>query len=209
MATAAEGILRTPLRHARIAQTLTVAWMLIEGGVGVGAGVMAHSVALTAFGFDSFIEILSAVVVLRRLLERSADEERGSLTGGERAASRLVGWGLYILIAYIILSAVGGVALGLRPAVSPLGIGLALASLAMMAVLWRWRRTLAERLGSPALRGDAACSVVCLYLAGATLVGLVLNALFGFWWADSLAGLALIWWIRGEAREALEAVAIR
>jgi len=74
-----------------------------------------------------------------------------------------------------------------------------------MAVLWRWRLHLAERLGSPALRGDAACSVVCLYLAGATLVGLVLNSLFGFWWADSLAGLALIWWIRGEAQEAVEA----
>lgn len=76
-----------------------------------------------------------------------------------------------------------------------------------MAGLWRWRLDLSERLGSPALRGDAACSVVCLYLAGATLAGLALNALLGLWWADSLAGLALVWWIRGEAREALEAAA--
>lgn len=57
------------------------------------------------------------------------------------------------------------------------------------------------------MRADAACSVVCLNLAGATLVGLGLNALFGFWWADSLAGVVLIWWIRGEANEALKAAA--
>ena len=186
---------------------LTVAWMVVEGAVAVGAGVVAHSVALTAFGFDSFIELFSAAVVVRRLLERSADEERGSLTGSEKTASRLVGWALYILIGYIVLSAIAGIALGLRAERSPVGIGLALASIVIMAGLWRWRLNLAERLGSPALRGDAACSVVCLYLAGATLGGLVLNALFGFWWADSLAGLALIWWIRGEANEALEAAA--
>ena len=207
MATAAPGVLRKPLRQARVAQTLTVAWMVVEGAVAVGAGVIAHSVALTAFGFDGFIELFSAAVVLRRVLERSADEERGSLTGGERRASRLVGWALYALIAYIVLSAIAGIALGLRAETSPVGIGLALTSLVIMAGLWRWRLNLAQRLGSPALRGDAACSVVCLYMAAATLVGLGLNALFGFWWADSLAGLALIWWIRGEANEALEAAA--
>jgi divalent metal cation (Fe/Co/Zn/Cd) transporter len=205
VATSAADALWTALRHARIAQTLTLGWMLVEGAVAVGAGLIAHSVALTAFGFDSFIELFSAAVVLRRVLERSVDEERGSLTAAERTASKLVGWALYVLIGYIVLSAVAGLALGLRAAASPIGIGLAVASLAIMAGLWRWRLTLSDRLGSPALRGDAACSVVCLYLAGATLVGLGLNALFGLWWADSLAGLALIWWIRGEAREALEA----
>jgi divalent metal cation (Fe/Co/Zn/Cd) transporter len=112
---------------------------------------------------------------------------------------------LYVLIGYIVISAVAGLALGLRAEPSPLGIGLALVSLAIMAWLWRWGLKLADLLGSPALRGDAACSVVCLYLAAATLVGLGLNALFGYWWADSLAGLALIWWIRGEANEALDA----
>ena len=74
-----------------------------------------------------------------------------------------------------------------------------------MAALWRWRLNLADRLGSPALKGDAACSAVCLYMAGTTLAGLILNQLFGWWWADPIAALALIWWIRGEANEALEA----
>jgi divalent metal cation (Fe/Co/Zn/Cd) transporter len=197
--------LSPPLRQARLAQAVTLGWMLIEGVIAVGAGLLAHSVALTAFGLDSFIELFSAAVVLRRLLERSEDEERGSRTAGERTASRLVGWALYLLIAYIVVAAAAGILLGLRPAASPVGLGLTVASIAIMAVLWRWRLSLADRLGSPALRGDAACSVVCLYLALATLAGLALNSWFGWWWADPIAGLALIWWIRGEAKEALEA----
>src|SRR5260370_23141132 len=197
--------LHRTLSQARLAQVLTVGWMLIEGVVAVGAGVLAHSVALTAFGFDSFIELFSAAVVLRRVLERSEHEERGSRTAGERTASRLVGWALYLVVAYIVVSAGAGLVLRLRPEASPVGLGLTLASIAIMTVLWRWRLSLADRLGSPALRGDAACSVVCLYMAIATLVGLALNALLGWWWADPIAGLALIWWIRGEANEALEA----
>jgi divalent metal cation (Fe/Co/Zn/Cd) transporter len=188
---------------ARLAQVLTVGWMLIEGVIAVGAGVAAHSVALTAFGFDSFIELFSSAVVLRRVLQRSESEERGSLTKGERTASRLVGSALYVLIAYIVVAAAAGLLLRLRPDASPVGLGLTLASIPIMAFLWRWRLRLADRLGSPALRGDAACSVVCLYMAFATLAGLALNAAFGWWWADPIAGLALIWWIRGEANEAL------
>ena len=192
-----------PLRQARLAQAITVGWMLIEGAVAVTAGLAAHSVALTAFGFDSLVELFSAAVVLRLLLQRSAAAERGSLTMSERRASRLVGWALYLLIAYIVVSAIAGVALGIKAQPTPVGIGLSLGSIVIMVCLWRWRLSLAERLGSPALHGDAACSVVCIYLAAATLVGLALNGLFGLWWADPLAGLALIWWVRGEANEAL------
>ena len=177
----------------------------MEGAVAIGAGIAARSVALTAFGADSGIELFSSVVVLRRLLQRTESDERGSLTGGELGATKLVGLALYGLIAYIVLSA--GVALVFRfePAASPLGIGLTIVSLLIMAVLWRWRLALADRLGSPALRGDAACSMVCLYMAAVALAGLLLNQFFGLWWADPLAALALVWWIRGEAKEATEA----
>jgi len=184
---------------------MTVGWMVIEGAIAIGAGIAAHSVALTAFGVDSGIELFSSVVVLRRLLQRSESEERGSMTGGERNATKLVGFALYGLIAYIVLSAAVALVFRFEPAASPLGIGLTIASLVIMAGLWRWRLALADRLGSPALRGDAACSMVCLYMAGVALAGLLLNQFFGLWWADPLAGLALIWWIRGEANEALEA----
>src|SRR6267143_5571036 len=70
------------LQQARLAQLLTVGWMVIEGAIAIGAGIAAHSVALTAFGVDSGIELFSSVVVLRRLLQRSESEERGSMTGG-------------------------------------------------------------------------------------------------------------------------------
>ncbi|HEY8816894.1 MAG TPA: cation transporter [Candidatus Dormibacteraeota bacterium] len=195
----------TLLQQARLAQMLTVGWMVIEATIAIAAGVVAHSVALTAFGVDSGVELFSSVVVLRRLMQRSESEERGSLSGGERRASRLVGYALYGLIAYIVVSAVLSVALRIEPQRSPVGIALTVASLAIMAGLWRWRLALADRLGSPALRGDAACSMVCLYLAAVALAGLVLNQLFGLWWADPLAAVALVWWIRGEAREAVEA----
>ena len=196
---------RTPLREARLAQVLTVGWMVIEAAIAIIAGIVARSVALTAFGVDSGVELFSSVVVLHRLVQRSESEERGSLSGGERRASRLVGYALYGLIAYIVLSAIVSLVLRIEPQRSPVGIGLTLASLGIMAGLWRWRLALADRLGSPALRGDAACSMVCLYMAAVALAGLVMNQLFGLWWADPLAALALIWWIRGEAKEAIEA----
>jgi divalent metal cation (Fe/Co/Zn/Cd) transporter len=179
--------------------------MVIEGAIAIGAGIAAHSVALTAFGVDSGIELFSSAVVLRRLLQRSETEERGSMTEGERSATKLVGFALYGLIAYIVVTAGVALVFNVEPASSPLGIGLTIASLLIMATLWRWRLALADRLGSPALRGDAACSMVCLYMAAVSLAGLLLNQFFGLWWADPLAGLALIWWIRGEAREAVEA----
>ncbi|HVB78045.1 MAG TPA: cation transporter [Candidatus Nitrosotalea sp.] len=197
--------LGSALGQARLAQLLTIAWMIVEAVVAVGSGLAAHSLALTAFGFDSLIELFSSAVVLRRLMARSAEEERGTSTPGERTASRLVGIALYLLIAYIVAAAILGLFLHVRPQSSPIGIGLVVVALVVMAVLWRWRLALADRLDSPALRGDAACSVVCLYLAAATLVGLTVNSLMGWWWADPIAGLALIFWIRGEAREAIAA----
>jgi hypothetical protein len=78
------------LQQARIAQWLTVGWMVLEGAVAIGAGIVAHSVALTAFGVDSGIELFSSVVVLRRLLQRSESEERGSMTGA--SATRPSSW---------------------------------------------------------------------------------------------------------------------
>jgi divalent metal cation (Fe/Co/Zn/Cd) transporter len=182
--------------------------MCIELGVALAAGMAARSVALTAFGIDSGIELFTAAVVLRRLLQRTASEERGDRTAGERRASRLVGYGLYALILYIVVSAGASLVLQIRPEASPAGLVLTVVALGVMTILWKWRLGLADRLGSPALRGDAACSLVCLYLAGTTLAGLLLNQLFGLWWADPIAGLALVWWIRGEAHEALEAGAI-
>ena len=193
-------------QQARVAQVATIGWMVIEGVVAVFAGVLAMSVALTAFGFDSAIEVFSAAVVLRQLL-RPRSGPTDELAAGERRASRLVGIALYGVAAYIVLSSAYTLIRGIHPDPSPLGLGLAVASLVIMPVLWRWRLSLSARIHSAALRADAACSAVCLYMAATLLVGLVLNRLFGWWWADPVAGLAMIWWIRNEANEALEAAA--
>jgi divalent metal cation (Fe/Co/Zn/Cd) transporter len=193
------------IRRARLAETLTVAWMVVEVVVALWAGIVARSVALTTFGVDSGIELFTAAVVLRQLLlhtERATDEE---LDARERQASRLVGWGLYGLIVYIVASSAWSLASGSRPESSLAGLALAIAALVVMPLLWRWRLGLARRLDSPALRADAACSLVCIYMSAVLLAGLLLNSLFGWWWADPVAALAMIWWIRGEAREAIEA----
>src|ERR1700726_1862304 len=131
MATATARL--TPLEQARTAQGLTVAWMVIEAAIAITAGIAARSLALTTFGVDSGVELFSSVVVLHRLLQRSESEERGSLSGGERRASRLVGYALYALIVYIVLSAGASLVLRIEPQRSPVGIGLTLASLVIMA----------------------------------------------------------------------------
>jgi divalent metal cation (Fe/Co/Zn/Cd) transporter len=194
------------LAQARLAQVITVAWMLVEGLVAIALGIAARSVALTAFGTDSAIELFTAIVVLRSLRGVAAGDDR-KLGEGERQASRLVGRALYVLAGYIVVSSAWSLLGGLRPEPSAAGILLAVASLAIMPVLWRWRLRLAERLPSAALHADAACSAVCIYMAATLLVGLLLNRIAGWWWVDLVAALAMIWWIRGEAKEALEAAA--
>jgi divalent metal cation (Fe/Co/Zn/Cd) transporter len=193
------------IRQARMAESLTVAWMVVGLIVAIWAGIAARSVALISFGIDSALELFTALVVLRQLVlhtNRATDEE---LDARERRASRLVGTGLYGLIVYILVSSGFSLASGSRPESSVTGVALTCAALIVMPLLWRWRRSLAARLESPALRADAACSLVCIYLSATLLAGLLLNSLLGWWWADPLAALAMIWWIRGEAAEALEA----
>ena len=193
------------IRRARLAEAVTLGWMVVELVVALWAGIAARSVALTTFGVDSGIELLTAGVVLRQLLLHTEGASDKELDARERQASRIVGWGLYGLIGYIVATSAWTLLSRSHPESSTAGLALAIAALVVMPLLWRWRLGLAGRLDSPALRADAACSLICLYLSATLLVGLMLNRLFGWWWADPVAALAMIWWIRGEAHEALEA----
>src|SRR5207245_10090330 len=132
------------IRQARQAQVLTVAWMVVEGVVAVTAGVVARSVALTAFGFDSAIEVFTAVVVLDQL-SRARNASEDDLRAGARRASRMVGYGLYGVAAYILLSSAWTLVRGIHPDPSLPGIALASASVLIMPALWRWRLGLSDR----------------------------------------------------------------
>ncbi len=185
-------------------ELVTVVWMAIEAVVGIGAGVVARSILLTSFGLDSVVELVTGSVLLWRLLAEAGGGDLERVESTERRATWVAGIGLALLCGYVVVTSVLGLVLHHEPAGSRVGIGLALVAVAGMPWLaWRKRR-IAERIGSAALRGDAACSITCAYMAGTLLVGLVLTTGFGWWWADSLAALALLYWLVPEAREALE-----
>lgn len=184
-------------------EIVTIAYMLVEASVALGAGIAARSVLLTAFGLDSIIELVTGGALLWRL---AAEARGGALARVERAEQRAA-WvaavGLILLCGYVVVSALVTLALRAEPDRSLAGLALAVAALVVMPILaWR-KRQIAARIGSAALRGDAACSITCAYMAGALLVGLALNAAFGWWWADPLAALTLLYWLGAEAREAL------
>jgi divalent metal cation (Fe/Co/Zn/Cd) transporter len=185
-------------------ELLTVAWMVLEAAVAIGAGIVARSVALTGFGLDSVIELVTGGALLWRLV---TEANGGSLERVERAEHRaawVTGIALVLLCGYVVATAALSLLTRTHAESSPIGIGLAVVAVVGMPVLaWR-KRAIAVPLGSPALRGDAACSITCAYMAGTLLVGLSLNALFGWWWADSLAALGLLIWLVPEAREVIE-----
>jgi divalent metal cation (Fe/Co/Zn/Cd) transporter len=186
-------------------EILTVAWMAAEAVLAIGAGIAARSVLLTAFGFDSVIELLSGVTLLWRL----SSETRGGGASGmeriERRATVISAALLVVLSAYLVLVGLGGLVARLHPAGSALGVAVAAAAVLVMPILaWRKRRVNAA-LGSAALRADIAETITCAYMAAATLAGAGLNLLFGLWWAEYAAALALLVFVVLETREAVEA----
>jgi divalent metal cation (Fe/Co/Zn/Cd) transporter len=191
------------VRSGVVVEAVTIVWMIIEAAVSIVAGVVARSVLLTAFGLDSVIELVSAGVLFWRL---SVEARGGSLFHVERVERRaawIVGLGLSLLCVYVVLVALAGFVARLHPESSIVGIAIAIVAVAGMPVLARQKRAIAKQLDSAALRGDAACSITCAYMAATLLIGLVFNMAFGWWWADGIAALCLLYWLVGEALEAL------
>ena len=175
-------------------QVITLAWMLVECGVSIYAAKVAHSPALLAFGSDSFVELLSASVVLAQCVP--------GISIAERRASRLAG-GLLFLPAFIVAAtAVASLALRVRPEASGMGIGITAAALVAMPILALLKRREARRSGNVALAADAVQSATCAYLAFVTLAGLAVNALFHIAWMDSLAALVAVPILIVEGRSA-------
>lgn len=178
-------------------------WMVIEASVAIVVGFATRSVSLQGFGFDSIIELIAGGVLLWRLM---LEQRGGSLEAVERAerrASWVVAFALFALAIYIVGDSIFSFFTKSRPESSWWGVGLAIAAAIIMPVLWQGKLRVARHIGSAALKADAACSATCAYMSFALLVGLLLNALFGWWWADPLAALALVYFIVQEGREAL------
>jgi divalent metal cation (Fe/Co/Zn/Cd) transporter len=179
------------IRQAFRLEWLTVGWMVIEAAVAIGAGVMAGSLVLLAFGLDSVIELISAGVLIWRLSVELRHGNAFSETA-ERTASRIGGALLFSLAAYVVVSA--GWALWHRQgeASSPAGLVLALLAIPVMRFLATRKIALADRLGSRALRADAMESITCGWLSLVVVVSLAAQALLGTWWVDPVGSLAII-----------------
>lgn len=204
MTTSVAGDRPSLLRRGLRLEYLTVGWNLVEGLIAVSAGLASGSVALLGFGIDSFVESASGSVMIWRLLaERNADEDdEERIEHVERRAQKLVAGSLMLLAGYIAWDSITSLVAGDRPEPSVVGIVLAVASLAVMWWLARAKRRVGIALGSRAMAADALQTDACFYLSLFLLVGIGANALFGWWWADSLAALAMTVFIGREALEA-------
>ena len=190
------------LRHALQLEYFTVGWNIIEGAVAVGAAVASGSVALLGFGIDSFVETASAAVLIWRLRAEDARMPQEEVERIDRRAHRLVGASLFALAAYIAFDAAKALIRHERPEVSMLGIVITAVSLGVMRWLAREKRRVADALESRALEADSFQTTACWWLSLATLIGIGLNAAFGWWWADPAAALGMTYFLIEEGREA-------
>ncbi len=187
------------VKRGRALEYLTIGWNLLEGVIAVGFGLLAGSIALVGFGVDSFIECLSGTALLWRLrLDDSERRERAEIV-----ALKLVGVSFLLLAAYVGFDAVKSLVTRESPEASYVGIALAALSLVVMPLLAREKRKVAAGINSRALQADSRQTDICAYLSAILLGGLLLNALFGWWWADPVAALVMAPIIAKEGVEAL------
>jgi len=182
----------------------TAAYNLFEAGLAIWSGVRAHSVVLVGFGLDSVIECAAAGVVLWRLRLEARGAEAPALQDAERRVHRFVGVTFFLLAAYVVGQALWVLGGGAAPSESWLGILIAVASLVVMPLVAWGKLRAAREIGSRALRAEARETLACSYLSFALLLGLGANALWGIWWADPLAALAMVPWLIREGREGIE-----
>jgi len=185
------------VRRARLLAWVGVGWHGVEAAVAIGAGVAAGSFALIGFGADSLIEAAAGLVVLWLFAA-----PRAGSAEAEARAQKLIAMSFYVLAAYIGAEAVRSLIGGHHPEVSWVGIGLSGVTLLTMPPLAAAKARVAERLGSSATKSESRQTMLCAYLSAALLVGLGLNAVAGWWWADPLTALVIAAVAVREGREA-------
>jgi len=167
----------------------TLSYNIVEAVVSLLAGLLAGSVALVGFGFDSVIEVIASAAAQWRLRADLAAERRERV---EQTSHRVVGWCFLALGAYVAYESVESLWTRSRPDRTVIGIAVLAASAIVMPLLARAKRRVAHALESRSLGSEAAQTSLCAYLSIIALAGLALNALFGWWWADPLAALAMV-----------------
>jgi len=190
---------QTDLRKGLLLEYFTVGWNVVEAAVGLVAGTLAGSVALVGFALDSLVEASSGSILIWRL--RAEQSGNRSAEEAERRAVRLVAVAFLALAAYVGSRAIYDLVMQSRPEESPVGVGLALVSLVVMPILAARKARVARSLDSRALQADSTQTTLCTYLSAFLLVGLATNALFGWWWADPVAGIAIATFAAKEGRE--------
>ncbi len=194
---------KTDVRQGIWIELITIVWMLVEASIAITVGFTAHSVSLQGFGIDSIVELIAGGILLWRLLVEQHGGSTARIKLAERRASWVTAISLFALALYIVAASALTFLTRTRPEASWWGVALALAAAIIMPLLWQGKLRIAKRIGSAALKADAACSVTCAYMSLALLVGLLLNRFFGWWWADPLAALFLVYFLVQEGREAL------
>jgi divalent metal cation (Fe/Co/Zn/Cd) transporter len=183
-------------RRARTLAWVGNAWHLIEFAIALAAGIAASSVALIAFGVDSLIELAAGGVIIWLF-----SGGRGASHDAERRAQQMIAVSFYGLAIYVVIGSLHAFS-GAHPEASWVGIGLALITAPTMPILAHAKRRVGQRLGSRATQSEGRQNMLCAYLSVALLAGLAANAIFGFWWADPLAGLVIAAAAVREGREA-------
>jgi divalent metal cation (Fe/Co/Zn/Cd) transporter len=189
------------VRRGRRLEYFTVAWNAIEGLVAIATGVIAGSISLVGFGIDSFMEVTSGSVLLWRM---SVDADVPRRERNERRALRVVGICFLFLAAYIAYESATDLWSKRAPEHSIPGIVLACVSLVVMPLLSRAKRKVGRALGSAAMHADAKQTEFCTYLSAILLAGLLLNAVFGLWWADPVAALIMVPIVAKEGIEGVQ-----
>jgi len=202
-ATSAAGLqagLQTGLRL----EAVSVAWIVVEAAVSLGAGIAAGSLLLVAFGVDSVIELISASLLFWRLRQQAFGTlNEAALEAAECKTARAAGYLLYALSVYVVVQAVYGLTRRHHAETAWAGIAVAVVAAFGMPVLARAKIRVAAQIGSQALRADAMETFTCGYLSWALLAGLAANALLHWWWIDSAAALAIVPLLIKEGREAV------
>jgi divalent metal cation (Fe/Co/Zn/Cd) transporter len=188
------------VRRGRRLEYFTIAWNSLEGLLAVAMGMVAGSISLVGFGLDSFIEVTSGSVLLWRM---SVDADVHRREQNEKRALQVVGLCFLLVAGYIAYESGMDLVSRRVPEHSVPGIILACVSLVVMPLLSRAKQSVGRALGSAAMRADAKQAEFCTYLSAILLGGLLLNALFGLWWADPVAALVMLPIIAKEGIEAL------